>query len=1004
MRTMPGDGRSRTAVVLTAVVMLSLSLSLPLFAPIGTGGATSGNTAMNDSLVPASGGDPAPLDAELETDDGTVEVLVRLEEVDQTVLARNHDGVDALQSHANATQEPFERYVEATDGIELENRFWLSNALLVNVDTDTHGLERLARLEGVTGVHANHEVHLPEPELAPSTGTADSSVQATAYQTTYGLEQINAPDVWADYGTKGEGVSVAVLDTGVDPDHPDIEIASENWAEFERDGSEDTESTPYDTLGHGTHVSGTVTGGDSSGAYIGVAPGATLMHGKVLGEDGGNTAQVIAGMEWAVQADADVISLSLGADGYDDTLLEAVQNAHAADVLVVAAAGNAGEGTTGSPANLYDSFAIGASDSDGNIADFSGGEEIVTDDVWDSPPEHWPETYVVPDVAAPGVRIVSSIPGGGYERQSGTSMATPHVSGTAALMLGASNGELELDEITASLEETARKPDGEPEAQDVRYGHGIVDAFAATERAVADSTIAGTVTDADGTPLENVRVTLETGLGTTTDENGAYELSARSGERTVTAEKSGYKTSERRITVEEGARTTHDISLDEFHDVASFSGTVDLAGEPAPEGTTVIAHVDGESRGTTSVATDGRYATSSDPLLVDGVAGDDEGRTITFTVDGMPVEETATWANGTTEDLDLTVATGDLEGTVTAISYTEPIADATVVLRDSRSTDVDRATTTKTGAYEFTNLVPGEYAIDVRAPGFESVNRDALEVDGGVDEPPTRANVSLSGAASIVGTVDDALNDPVANATVTATGEYGASETTTDDDGTYGFDDLPGTGGYTVEATADGYVAANASTPLESNETKTVDLTLDYEDAFFHLTDLEVPESVDQGESVVVNATIENVGTANGTRTVTLEIVGENDTDETVLELGPGEAETVGLEWATGDGDLDSYDVTVRTDDDERSASVVVRAPDGPPPIVGDAPPQDTTGDGLYDDLNGDGELTVSDVQVLYDRCDSDEVRAHAYAFDFSGNGTVSVQDVQALYTQLTEA
>ncbi|WP_276253028.1 hypothetical protein [Halomontanus rarus] len=105
---------------------------------------------MNDSLVPASGGDPAPLDAELETGDGTVEVLVRLEEVDQTVLARNHDGVDALQSHANATQEPFERYVEATDGIELENRFWLSNALLVSVDTDTHGLERLARLETLT--------------------------------------------------------------------------------------------------------------------------------------------------------------------------------------------------------------------------------------------------------------------------------------------------------------------------------------------------------------------------------------------------------------------------------------------------------------------------------------------------------------------------------------------------------------------------------------------------------------------------------------------------------------------------------------------------------------------------------------------------------------------------------------------------------------------------------------------------------------------------------------
>ncbi|MCU4973197.1 S8 family serine peptidase [Halobacteria archaeon AArc-m2/3/4] len=1230
MTETPRDGRSKTAVVLVFLLIISL------FAPIGIGGATDGTDATSGSLVPATSADPAPLDTELETSDGTVEVLLRLEGVDETVLARSHDGVSALRSHAATTQEPFERYIETTDGIELENRFWISNALLVSVDTETYDLERFARLEGVAGVHANHEVRLPEPETVPvHTTRTDSSVQTTEYeptsQTTYGLEQINAPQVWDVYGTKGEGVNVAVLDTGVDPDHPDIDISQENWAEFDGNG-EMVSSDPHDNHGHGTHVSGTVTGGDASGEYIGVAPEATLLHGKVLGDDGGDTAQVMSGMEWAIQSDADVISLSLGTDEYSDLLLDGVQNAHDADVLVVAAAGNLGEGTTGSPANLYDSFAVGASDQDSNIAEFSGGEEVITDDAWDDPPEHWPETYIVPDVAAPGVDIKSSVPGGGYDWMPGTSMATPHVSGTVALMLSASGGSAEPETILESLEASAWKPDGEPDAQDVRYGHGIIDAYAATELAVANSAIAGTVTDGEGTPIEDGTVTSADGIRTMTDENGAYELYAVPGEQTVTVDAFGYVADQETVSVVENEVTTHDVTLeagldaavfaDQYHiaeggdeirtsievaqleefivelegtydesdatltvdgverefgesiafdthsglvtvtvdttpdtsgelslnhtfsagddekildtgptsvyeevtrigivddgsygeeisevleaavpentdvrvissdtaldatdydsyvvqnidetnaeafvsqtepsdvgvvyldqwgpdangipvfaaetgdptgwnenineappvyyevesthpivegmdrgdrfdihdepvgdhtwfegtsftviasvgdqyegiagpalavdeetntvlasslgrtqfvsndfytneadavltnavdyvtdraesetESAAFYGTATVAGEPAPNGATVTAVVDGEPRATTTV-TSGEYGTSSDPFLVDG-ANEDDGKTITFTVDDMAVEETATWTAGTVEELDLTVPGGDLKGTIVDDIHTEPIADATVVLQDSDGAVVSQTTTTAAGTYTFADLTPGEYTVDV---------------------------------------------------------------------------------------TADGYAPGTSTATLESNATETVDVTLEYESAFFHLADLEAPESVDQGESVVVNAAVENVGAEAGVQDVTLEVDGESIEDDP-LELNPAETETVSLEWPTNEDHLDSYAITVRTADDERTVSVVVRPPDGPPPIgTSDNPPQDTTGDGLYDDLNGDGALTVSDVQVLYDNRDSEVVQDHAYAFDFAGNGTVGVSDVQALYVQLTEA
>ncbi|WP_330347215.1 S8 family serine peptidase [Streptomyces sp. NBC_00582] len=252
------------------------------------------------------------------------------------------------------------------------------------------------------------------------------------------VPQIGAPTAW-DAGFDGTGVKVAVLDTGVDRGHPDLAgrvIAHRNFSD---PASEDT----VDANGHGTHVASTIagTGAESQGRYKGVAPGARILDGKILDDRGyGWDSDIIAGMEWAVAEDADIVSMSLG--GTDtlgvDPLEETVNRLSATtDTLFVIAAGNAGyagESTVGSPGSAESALTVGAVDKDDQLADFSSRGPRVGDG------------GLKPDLTAPGVDITAAAsttseiedhyPSGtpGYATLSGTSMATPHVAGAAALL------------------------------------------------------------------------------------------------------------------------------------------------------------------------------------------------------------------------------------------------------------------------------------------------------------------------------------------------------------------------------------------------------------------------------------------------------------------------------------------------------------------------------------------------------------------------------------------
>ncbi|GHA73361.1 peptidase [Streptomyces canarius] len=255
----------------------------------------------------------------------------------------------------------------------------------------------------------------------------DGKVKADLAEST---AQVGAPRVWAS-GDTGEGVDVAVLDTGVDAGHPDLAGRIAATAGFVPGES------VTDGNGHGTHVASTIagTGAASDGREKGVAPGARLHIGKVLSDDGtGQDSWVLAGMEWAARDQhAKVISMSLGGpstDGSDPLSMAVDRLSEETGALFTVAAGNSGPDgyTVGAPGVADAALTVGAVDGSDTLADFSSRGPRPGD------------RGVKPDLTAPGVNILAARSqyapegSGPYQTLSGTSMATPHVAGAAALL------------------------------------------------------------------------------------------------------------------------------------------------------------------------------------------------------------------------------------------------------------------------------------------------------------------------------------------------------------------------------------------------------------------------------------------------------------------------------------------------------------------------------------------------------------------------------------------
>jgi subtilisin family serine protease len=283
----------------------------------------------------------------------------------------------------------------------------------------------------------------------------------TAQPIPWGVDHVNAPSAWAT--SRGTGVKVAVVDTGIDTTHPDLAANIKGGVSFV------TRVSSYkDDNGHGTHVAGIIAAINNTIGVVGVAPNAQLYSVKVLDRTGsGTVSSVIAGIDWSAKNGMQVISMSLGTNTDFQSLHDAVDRAYLQGVVVVAAAGNDYGGPISYPAAYDNVIAVTATDSNNKIASFSNiGPQA--------------------EIAAPGVNIYSTYKGGGYATLSGTSMSTPFVSGEVADVLATPvnavydinhNGRWDPVEVRNKLHN--KSTDLGNTGFDIKYGYGLANVYAA---------------------------------------------------------------------------------------------------------------------------------------------------------------------------------------------------------------------------------------------------------------------------------------------------------------------------------------------------------------------------------------------------------------------------------------------------------------------------------------------------------------------------------------------
>jgi len=283
------------------------------------------------------------------------------------------------------------------------------------------------------------------------------TIATSEYVNSTGVSHIGC-EMAHNNGIDGTGVKVAVIDTGIDYTHEDLDANYKGGYDFVFNDPD-----PFDdsNISHGTHVAGIIAAERNGIGVVGVAPNASLYAVKVMGGSGhGLESWVIAGIEWAVENDMDVVVMSFGTSMDSQSLRKACRNASDAGVLLVAAAGNTPGENVSYPAKYDSVIAVTATDLNDGQASFSIGPEV--------------------ELAAPGVDITSTTSGDGYGNLSGTSQAAPHVAGTAALIISSNlpdvngDGTVNNEDVRLQLQSTAQDL-GDP-GKDDTYGHGLVKA------------------------------------------------------------------------------------------------------------------------------------------------------------------------------------------------------------------------------------------------------------------------------------------------------------------------------------------------------------------------------------------------------------------------------------------------------------------------------------------------------------------------------------------------
>ncbi len=334
---------------------------------------------------------------------------------------------------------PDAEFVESLSG-EIKYQYHSIPAIAAKVSR--HSISDLKNCPNVEYVEIDSEVCIEERSLLIPNEKA-----------MWGLSRIEAGTVNESF--KGSGVKVAVIDTGIDYTHPDLAANYHGGYDFVN-----VDTDPMDDFGHGTHVAGTIAAADDGTGFIGVAPDASIYALKALDSNGcGWASDINAAIDWAIVNEMDIVSMSLGGSTDFVSMRKLCQEANDEGIVLVAASGNGYGCSVSYPAAYGTVIAVSATSVIDNCASFSNiGEEV--------------------ELSAPGVNIRSTAPGGGYDSKSGTSMAAPHVSGLAALLLSADNT---LDTLEVRIILSSTSTDLGDKGKDVYFGNGLINASAALQ-------------------------------------------------------------------------------------------------------------------------------------------------------------------------------------------------------------------------------------------------------------------------------------------------------------------------------------------------------------------------------------------------------------------------------------------------------------------------------------------------------------------------------------------
>ncbi len=465
--------------------------------------------------------------------------------------ARGEYVYDTLRATAFDSQAPIRTTLDQ-DGAAYHT-YWIANVIYVK-----NGSEALAAQLASDVSVSRIEADAPLEILPPTNATEEARINAVEWN----VAATGAPDVWSTFGTRGEGIVVANIDTGVEFDHPAViaQYRGNNGGDFDHNYNWHDPSNvcagdaPCDNNGHGTHTMGSMVGDDGGANQIGVAPGATWIAAKGCEFSSCSSAALLASGEWML-APTDlngqnprpdlrphVVNNSWGSGG-GNTFYESIVEAWvAAGIFPAFSNGNSGPfcNTSGSPGDFPNSYSSGAFDIFGNIAGFSSRGPSAFGGI------------TKPNIAAPGVAVRSSVPGGGYSAFSGTSMASPHTAAAVALVWSVAPSLIgDIDGTRALLDSTAVDTEslacgGTAENNNV-FGQGTLDAFAAVDEAPRGPTgfLTGIVSSsADGSPVSGalIAVTGPSDRDTRTNASGAYTLRLPVGSYDLSATAFGFAT------------------------------------------------------------------------------------------------------------------------------------------------------------------------------------------------------------------------------------------------------------------------------------------------------------------------------------------------------------------------------------------------------------------------------------------------------------------------------